>query len=322
MVRSLLRDDIGPIAILLAVVGVVATPLLIRGNLDFNPLLFSALQYFATIGPVALGLGLTMIAREFDLSVGSTMGFAGCIGILAGGDNAWFGAACGIGAGVLIGLVQGLLITRLRLSSIAVSLGGLMTVSGLSYVVTRNQTISFANQALTMQLNAPLGGVFSIRSLLAIACLAVAATVFAYTRMGASLAATGSDRTAARTAGVRTNLVVVSVFVLSGALAALSGVLLTFGLSVASPAGLTDVLVPAISAAIIGGVALSGGRGTPVGIAAGTLTLCALSAGLNALGIGPVVQQVVLAAVLLAVAMAAAPRLGWFVRRRGWPASG
>jgi ribose transport system permease protein len=312
--RSAFQDDTGPITIFLIVAVALVAALIVRGNLSFDLILFSLLQYFATIGPVALGLGLTMIAREFDLSVGSTMGFAGCVAVLTGGDNALIGASCGIGAGLAIGLFQGLAITGLGLSSIAVSLGGLMTVAGLSYVVTHNETISFANQAVTMQMNAPFLAIFSVRSLLAIACFVVAAIIFVRTRIGANLIATGSDRTAAMTSGVKTGRMVVCVFMLSGALAALSGVLLTFGLSVASPAGLTDILVPAISAAIIGGVSLSGGRGSPVGIAFGTLTLCALSAGLNALGLSPVVQQMVMAGVLFAVAIAAAPRLDRFHR--------
>ncbi len=302
-------EDRKPLAIFAIVALTLIAALAIRGNSSLSLVLFSILQYFATIGPVALGLGLTMIAREFDISVGSAMSLAGCIAVIAGGGDPYIGALCGIAAGLLIGLVQGILVTSLRLSSISVSLGALITLAGLAYVVTGNQTIPLNHSDITNGINAPILSIFSFRSLFALGCFAVAAVIFAGTRVGPELIATGSDRTAAATAGVRVNRIVVIVFMLSGALAASSGVFLTYGLSVASPSGLTDVLVPSISAAIIGGVSLTGGRGSPVGIALGALTLCMLNAGLNALAVSPVAHQMILAAVLFSVAIAAAPRL-------------
>jgi ribose/xylose/arabinose/galactoside ABC-type transport system permease subunit len=293
-----------------AIVGLsLATALVIRGSSSIDLILFSILQYFATIGPVALGLGLTMIAREFDISVGSTMSLAGCIAVIASSSDPYTGALCGIAAGLFIGFLQGVVVTGLRLSSISVSLGALITLAGLAYVVTGNQTISLDHPEITAGINAPIFSIFSFRSLFAVGCFAIASLVFTRTRVGAELIATGSDRTAAATAGVRVNRIVIIVFMLSGGLAASSGVFLTYGLSVASPSGLTDILVPSISAAIIGGVSLTGGRGSPLGIAFGALTLCMLNAGLNALAVSPVAQQIILAAVLFSVAIAAAPHL-------------
>jgi ribose/xylose/arabinose/galactoside ABC-type transport system permease subunit len=302
-------EDKKPLVIFLAVALALAAALIIRGGSSFDLILFSILQYFATIGPVALGLGLTMIAREFDISVGGTMSLAGCIAVICSGNDPYTGAFCGIAAGLLVGLLQGILVTGLKLSSISVSLGALITLAGLAYVVTNNQTIPLNHPEITGGINAPILSVFSFRSLFAIGCFAVAGVVFARMRIGSELIATGSDRTAAATAGVRVNRIVIATFMLSGALAASSGVFLTYGLSVASPSGLTDVLVPSISAAIIGGVSLAGGRGSPVGIALGALTLCMLNAGLNALSVSPVAQQIILAAVLFTVAVTAAPRL-------------
>lgn len=270
---------------------------------------FSVLQYFATLGPVALGLGLTMILREYDLSVGSTMGLAGCVAVMTGAAHPAVGLLCGLATGLVIGGLQGMAMVALKLSSIPVTLGGLMTVGGLSFVVTGNQSISYPDLAVAMAVNEPVLGIFSWRSLVAIALFLIAAVLLGMTRVGRDLAGAGSDRRAASMAGVRTELAVVLAFMTSGALAALSGVLLSYGLAAASPIGLTDVLVPATAAAIIGGVSLSGGRGHPLGIAAGVLTLCMLNAGLNLFGASPFVQIVVLGGVLLAVAVFDAPLL-------------
>ena len=96
----------------------------------------SSLETFATIGLVALGLGLTMMIREFDLSVVGMYSMAGCIAVVMGGTNAWLGLACALAAGLLGGLAQGWLIVRLRLGSVGVTLGGLLIFAGVAYVVT------------------------------------------------------------------------------------------------------------------------------------------------------------------------------------------
>lgn len=279
-------------------------------------LAFSALQYFATLAPVALGLGLTMIAGEYDLSVGSILGLAGCVAVITGATNPALGLACGLALGAFAGLLQGLLIVGLRLSSVSVTLGGLMSLGALSYVVTGNQTVSYPDLRVAMAVNAPIGGIVSARGVIALTCYAVVALLLRETRVGRDLAATGSDRAAALTAGVRTDVVLVLVFATSGVLAALSGVLLSYSLASASPAGLTDVLVPATAATIIGGVSLSGGRGHPLGVAAGVLTLCVLDASLNALGASPFLQNVAIGAVLLVVAIGDAPLLSRYLRGR------
>jgi ribose/xylose/arabinose/galactoside ABC-type transport system permease subunit len=121
--------------------------------------------------------------------------------------------------------------------------------------------------------------------------------------------ATGSDRRAAMTAGLKTDRVVIGVFTFSGAVSALAGVLLSYSLGAASPVALSDVLAPAAAAAIVGGVSVVGGRGHPLGIAAGVLTLCILRSGLSAIGVAPYVQGIVTGAILLSIAVLDAPDL-------------
>src|SRR3954469_23593316 len=84
----------------------------------------SSLETFATISLVTLGLGLTMMIREFDLSVVGMYGMAGCIAVLTGTHYPWLGLWLALAIGVTAGIVQGLLIVRLHLSSVGVTLGG------------------------------------------------------------------------------------------------------------------------------------------------------------------------------------------------------
>jgi ribose/xylose/arabinose/galactoside ABC-type transport system permease subunit len=121
--------------------------------------------------------------------------------------------------------------------------------------------------------------------------------------------ASGSDRRASRVAGLKTDRVIIGVFAASGASAAFAGVLLSYSLGAASPVALADVLPTAAAAAIVGGVSVVGGRGSPLGIAAGVLTLCILRSGLSAIGVEPHVHDLVTGAILLAIAVLDAPEL-------------
>lgn len=264
-------------------------------------LLYSVFQQFATLGPVALGLGLTMMIRGFDLSVGSIFGLAGIFAVMVGEYNPLLGISAAVFAGVASGFVQSTLIVRLRIETIGITLGGLLTIAGISYVVTGNSEIGFSRFDVAQLIERPFAGVFSIRFLVVAVTFFLAAFVITYTRFGRDLIATGSARQAALIAGVRVDAVTIMVFIFSGALAALSGGMLSFSLAAASPLGLADILVPAAAAAIIGGVSLAGGVGHPIGIAGGVLVLCVLRSGLTAIGAEPFVHSLVSGAVLLFV---------------------
>ena len=195
-----------------------------------------------------------------------------------------------------------------------------MFFAGVAYVVTENRALPYENMQVALGLSAPIGGIFSIRSLVALAIFAAAALVIGLTRYGRDIIAIGSDRRGAMTAGVNVNVLVIGIFGFSGFCAALSGALLSYSLASASPAGLSDVIVPAAAAAILGGVSLAGGTGRPLGIAVGVLSLAVLRAGFNAVGAPPYVNGVAMGAILLIVAVLDGPylarRLHWLVRRR------
>ena len=298
-----------PYAILAAVAVILVVADFGAGRFLSQATAFGVLQLFATLGPVTIGLGLTMIVREFDISIAGMFGLAGCLAVLTGAENPLLGIAVAVAAGIAGGLVQGLIMVRLGLSSIGVTLGGLLTFGGLAFVLTENQAISYMNMDVALAVNEPFLAVLSIRSTVAIAIVVVAALVMAYLRIGRDVVAMGSNRRAAMIAGVPVDRLLIGVFVVSGGLTALSGALLSYGLAAASPSGLSDVLVPAAAAAILGGVSLAGGVGKPLGIATGVLVLCVIRSGFNALGVSPHVHDVATGAILLAVAVLDAPAL-------------
>jgi ribose/xylose/arabinose/galactoside ABC-type transport system permease subunit len=307
--NALLDYRVRPFTIMVCAIVVLA--MIDRGNGYFFSIgtVFSVMQLFATFGLVALGLGLSLLVREFDLSVAGIVGLAGCIAVMTGVTHPWLGVLLGVGAGVLSGVVQGLIMIRLNLSSVGVTLGGLLTLQGLTYVLTANQTVAYGNMQVALGLNAPILHLFSLRSVAALAVFVLAAAVMHYTHIGRDVIATGSDRRASSIAGLNTDRVIIGVFAASGASAALAGVLLSYSLGAASPVALSDVLAPAAAAAIVGGVSVVGGRGTPLGIAAGVLTLCILRSGLSAIGVQPHVHDIVTGLILAAIAVLDAPDL-------------
>jgi ribose/xylose/arabinose/galactoside ABC-type transport system permease subunit len=270
---------------------------------------YSTLQIFATISLVTLGLGLTMMIREFDLSVVGMYGMAGCVAVLTGTHNPWLGLSLALAIGLIAGVVQGFIIVRLHLSSVGVTLGGLLVFVGIAFVLTESRSLPYDNLGVALLLNERIGGIFSLRSLVPIVFFAVAALIFAWTRLGRDIIAIGSDRRAAITTGVKVDTLIIGIFAVSGLCAALSGALLSYSLASASPAGLSDVIAPAAAGAILGGVSLGGGSGRPLGIAAGALTLAVLRSGLNAVGAPPFVNDITMGTVLLAVAILDGPYL-------------
>lgn len=317
---SILREPTARPYILL-VATIVIFCVIDLGHGRFNQTtVFSVLQLFATLGPVALGLGMTMIAREFDLSIAGIMSLAGCIAVITGGTYPLLGLALAVAAGCFAGAFQGAVMMWLDISSVGVTLGGLLTSGGLAYVLTNNASIAYERMDIAMMLDAPIGSILSIRNIVAIMLFVTAAAVFRWTRIGRDVVATGSNRRAALVAGVGVGHVVIGVFALSGTLSALSGALLSYSLAAASPVALVDALVPATAAAIIGGVSLSGGKGTPASIAGGVLVLCVLRSGLTAIGVLPLVHNLVTGGVLLTVALLDASALEerLFALRRWW----
>lgn len=268
----------------------------------------SVLQYCATLGLVAVGLGIVMTVGELDLSVGAMAGVAGVIAVRAGGGSALVGLILAMLFGLVFGLLQGLVVTRLRISSVAVTLGGLLLLQGLASELTSNSTLTFGNAGVTTLLNRALGPIFTVRSIIVVAIVLVLGAVLATTRIGRDLRAAGSQRRGARVAGVRTDLFVTAAMGCSGLFSALGGVLLSYNLGAASATSLSDLLVPSLAAAILGGVKLSGGRGNPIGVLIGVATLGVLQSGLTAAGQPTQVQQLYVGILLTIVALTESPR--------------
>jgi ribose transport system permease protein len=292
-----------------------------RSVTDFN--VYNSLQYFAATGLLALALGITMIAGEFDLSTLGVYGLAAMIAVQTGESSPVLGIVLALAAAAVIGLIQGGLIAKLRISSMTVTLGGYLTVLGLTAVLSNDKSVPYTNLGPGTSLDNPIATYFSLRSLIAIGMFVVVALVLRYTVVGRHLRAVGGDRRASRTVGVRVDPTLMGCFVASAMLSALGGSLLGYSLATAVPDVGLNPLIFAITATLLGGVTLAGGQGSAFGIAAGALTLALLAEMFVVLATPDYVKDLVTGGLLLVVTILSAPDiLRWWrrtvpARRRG-----
>lgn len=276
------------------------------------------------IAIVALPMTMLVVAGEVDLSVGSAAGLSSAL--MGALWNANWPIERIIPFCVLVGaaggLLNGLLVTRLGLPSLAVTIGTLAAYRGLAQIVLGANAVSdFPQNYLTFG-SGRIGGTFLPYTLLPyLALLAVAAVVLHATPVGRSLYATGANREAAFFAGIRVKRLKLAMFVVTGAVAALAGVIWTLHYASARYDNAAGLELSVIAAVLLGGVDFDGGKGTLGGAVAGVFLLGALQ---NLMGLADVSaqSQIVVTGVLLVVSVLA-PRVAGQIRdanrRRGSP---
>ncbi|MDR6711096.1 ribose/xylose/arabinose/galactoside ABC-type transport system permease subunit [Pseudomonas hunanensis] len=247
---------------------------------------YAILQTFALLGLITLGLSMTMLVGEFDLSVGSMVAVAGLITLKVGGDDLVTGAFAAMAFALLVGMVNALVFVWLRLSSLVVTVGTMIALSGFAYWLAGGKIVSTDNFDAGAFWDDSIFGIFSARSLLTLSAFGLMAGVLRFTRLGRDMVATGSRVHAAQACGVPIGRVHLFAFVFSSLCAGLAGVLLSISLATASATMGSNLLLQAVSAAIIGGVALAGGIGKPSGVLLGVLILTILNNGMSLLGAG------------------------------------
>ena len=308
---------------LIALILIIAFFALQSGNYLSAGNLTSITKQVAFNAIIALGMLLVILNAGIDLSVGSTVGLTGAVaGNLFRGLNlpltdvimlpkVWVVVVLCVAVGMLVGLINGLLISRLHLAPFIVTLGMLYVARGLTQVLLNGQNITDELRGQPGLNNTGFLETFASRPLgiplsaWVMVLLAVAFSVLlTRTPFGRWLYATGSNSRAAQLSGVPVHRVQTRIYVLSGMCAAIVGVLQIANIS-ASTADLGQFYeLNAIAAVVIGGAALSGGRGTVRGTIIGAFVIGFLANGLVIIGVSPFWQQVVTGAVIiLAVAV-------------------
>ena len=254
-----------------------------------------ALNVMATFGPeiliITVASGLVLVSGEIDLSVGSVYIVSSVVlGHLAAtvGLNLWLAVVGALVAGMLMGAVNGLLVVGTGISSFIITLGTMWAFRGLMLVLIGPTTIAVYDdpESLTIfdVIASRTGGV-PHQALWLLVLAGVLAFVYTKMPFGVQIRAVGSNDRAARMMGMPTRRVKVQVFALSGTLCGLAGVIQVAQSSQAVPQSGDEVMLNALAGAIIGGVALTGGRGGVLGPLIGGVTLLVISFGFIMMGV-------------------------------------
>lgn len=283
-VLTLLDNMVWPILLVVSLGIAVLVPETFRNLSSLELVLFGS----APLGLLVLAESLALLSGHFDLSVGAIAGFSAMLtGMLLGScpscwgivSSPYLGIAIILAVGAIIGLFNGVMIAKFDINPFLQTLSMLIILEGGKIALNTQPASGLPEEYLYLGANAHT----SIGLLLA--AFLVAAVVMRFTEFGQSVYAVGSDLESARAVGVNTDRVIVTVFVLSGVLSAIAGLLITGYTTVVPPDIAEGMVFPAFAAAVIGGISLFGGRGNISGALGGVLLLGLIQAALNISGV-------------------------------------
>jgi ribose transport system permease protein len=297
--RILNADVLSRLALAVIVYGIFAAT---DSHFRTEGTFFAVFEGFALVGMIGLGLSVTIIAGELDLSVGSAAAVAGIVAVYASGLGLLPAVLIATVGAAIFGALQGFAIARLKISSLVFTVGTLIGLRGLAYVIAHNQTVNVDYASLTISDTiARRFWIFSPFSLTTLGAFVVVGLFLGYFRYGREIYAIGGGRNEARAAGVSTIRPITVAFAISAATAGLAGSLASLKSGAAAPGDFNATLLDAATVALVGGISLYGGRGNVVRVILGALTLRFLISGLDARGAQYYIESLATGALLLGV---------------------
>jgi ribose transport system permease protein len=249
---------------------------------------------------MVFGQTIVLIAGGIDISIGSTMAMAAAITIGFQPYGTGLAVSLALAFGAVVGAFNGFLVTKGRIVPFIATLGTMSVIRGALLTYTKQQPLSGVDEGFTWWGGGSIGLV-PVPFLVTVALLVVLGVLLRRTRIGRNLYAVGGNREAAYLAGIGVERYQFVAYLLSGMLASLSGVLLASRLNSATVQLGNDTALLSISAALIGGASLLGGRGGLWGAFLGVLALGMLTNGMNLLGVNTYDQIAVRAVILIMV---------------------
>jgi ribose transport system permease protein len=253
----------------------------------------NTLRQISMLGIFAIGIAFVIVSGGIDLSIGSMIGLTGVLIAKISspaqggmGHSLWIGIPIALGVAMTLGLIQGLLITRLKLQPFIVTLGGMLLFRGMSQTIAEGGTLSLGGSPLLDLANgglATVGGepLLPYPLLLFLGVIGIATYVLHFTVFGRYIYAIGGNRDAAEYSGIDVRRVETITYVVSAGLAGVAGVCYAAYIGqMSQQVGIAYELY-AIAAAVLGGVSLRGGEGTVLGVIIGSAIMRVIDNGIN-----------------------------------------
>jgi fructose transport system permease protein len=267
------------------------------------------IQQTAVVGTLAVGQTLIILTAGIDLSVGAIMVLTSIVMAKLSADSGVPGGLAllmGLALGTACGLLNGGLVTRLKLPPFIVTLGTLNIFFALNLYISQSETIRGTDMSSVLLWTGNTFTLFDAKitygSVIMLALVAVVSFALLRTAWGRHVYATGDDLDAARLSGVRTDRVLLSVYMLAGLICAVAAWVLIGRIASASPQAGTSANLDTITAVVIGGTSLFGGRGRVVGTLIGALIVGVLRNGLVLMGVASI-YQVLITGILVILAV-------------------
>ena len=303
--RLVARPEFGP-AVLLLLEIIVFTAI--------NPAFLSALNIGNTLaftpelGIIALGMTMLMTSGEFDLSVGSVFGFSAVIMwtlFNSGATSLEVAFVAALGLAMVIGFSNGWMVTKLKIPSFLVTLGMLLVVRGAALYITDGFPQRTWNAGESWLAKVLVGDFYigDIRIYMSLIWFILIAIVLGYaltqTKAGNWIQAAGGNASSARARGVRVSRTKIMLFMLTAGLAAFAGIISSIRTSAANPNSGTGYELEIIAMVVIGGTALTGGRGTIIGTVLGVFILRLMRNGIILIGVPGLAYNIFIGAIIL-----------------------
>jgi len=297
--KGILKNHTFILFIILAcvmIIGSIFVPSLAqKGNL------LNVLRLASIVGLAAIGATMVLLVGEIDLSIGSIMSLSLVTGGLMVGYGSLPALAVTCLTGIVLGIINGVLVTKLKINSLMVTLGTMSVFAGLANVVTRGQSIFLYDSPLYLSLGRGYIAGIPVPVIIFLFVGIVLSIMLRYTKTGKEIYFTGANKRAAWVSGINTDKIKLIAYSISGLTAALAGPLLSSQTNRITPIQGVGFELSAIAVAVLGGTSLIGGKGTVIGTILGALTFQLLLNVLTLSGVGTYMEQVLKGFLLIVI---------------------
>lgn len=265
--------------------------------------LINVLRQCSVYAILAFGMTYIFIGDGLDLSVGNTLNLCSCVVamlIVNQGMNMWLAVIITLCVGVVVGICNAFIVTKLKVNPFLGTLGTMYIIKGIALYITNENPITGLPAEFEIFGGNPEWLPVPPQFIIAVLLFVVLYVVLRHTRLGRHVYAVGSNEQAAKLSGIKVVRIKFFIFMLSGFCAALAGVVMASRLQLGSPVLTSAYEMDAIAAVCIGGTSSGGGDGSLGKTVCGALALTVIRVGLNILRISTSIQQIVIGAVIVA----------------------
>lgn len=302
--KTKLAAKMGDMSSLLTVICALLVEIILFSLLNKNFVKLSNFMsiglYAAIVGCISCSVTFVNISGMIDISVGSQIAVVGMVAALvsSSGQNWAVTVLAALGAGVLCGAINGFFITVLKLNAFITSIATMQTFRGLAFLLSDGMSITISDAAYKF-----IGRGYALGVPMSLWIMALSYIIFhlisKYTVFGRNVYLIGGNPQASFLSGIKVNGMRFKIYLLNGLMAGISGVLLSAQTGAGIPAAAANYNMTALSAVILGGAALTGGKGTIFGTFLGSMVLAVLQNGMTMNSIGSYWQDIVIGLVLI-----------------------